>query len=301
MQQIRRIVVGLDSTQSGALTEGARRALEQARWIAQRAEGHVTLVHSMRADEHWDPVDENFVAHPARDASADVEAARDSLVGDGIDVELALADERAWLAIVRQALRETADLVIVGKRAELQHDGRRLGSVSQNVMRKSPCAVWVVKPGTQPAPSTLVAATDLTAVGTRVVGFAAMLADACGGTLHVVHAVALPLSVQLEGNEEETRYLEEARSSVRAQIERELAEFSLAAKAEVHVGLTSPTRAILECEARLSPDLVVMGTISRGGVAGLVVGNTAERLIARLDCSILAVKPADFVCPVALD
>jgi nucleotide-binding universal stress UspA family protein len=44
-----------------------------------------------------------------------------------------------------------------------------------------------------------------------------------------------------------------------------------------------------------------MGTISRGGVAGLLLGNTAERLLSRLDVSLLALKPADFVCPVTFD
>jgi universal stress protein E len=41
-----------------------------------------------------------------------------------------------------------------------------------------------------------------------------------------------------------------------------------------------------------------MGTISRAGIAGLSVGNTAERMLGHLDCSMLTVKPADFVCPV---
>ena len=69
-------------------------------------------------------------------------------------------------------------------------------------------------------------------------------------------------------------------------------------KAGIHVGLTSPTRAVLEAVEHLDPDLVVLGSVSRGGIAGLLIGNTAERLLGRLDCSILTVKPDDFVCPV---
>ena len=34
-----------------------------------------------------------------------------------------------------------------------------------------------------------------------------------------------------------------------------------------------------------------MGTVSRGGIPGLLMGNTAERLINRIDCALLAVKP----------
>ena len=41
-----------------------------------------------------------------------------------------------------------------------------------------------------------------------------------------------------------------------------------------------------------------MGTMSRGGVAGLLVGNTAERLLDKVECSLLTIKPEDFVSPV---
>jgi hypothetical protein len=49
---------------------------------------------------------------------------------------------------------------------------------------------------------------------------------------------------------------------------------------------------------RLKSDLVVRGTISRAGIAGLSIGNTAERMLGHLDCSMLTVKATDFVCPV---
>jgi nucleotide-binding universal stress UspA family protein len=45
-------------------------------------------------------------------------------------------------------------------------------------------------------------------------------------------------------------------------------------------------------------DLVVMGTVARSGIRGLVMGNTAERVLQRLRGSVLAVKPPGFVSPV---
>jgi hypothetical protein len=48
-------------------------------------------------------------------------------------------------------------------------------------------------------------------------------------------------------------------------------------------------------------DLVVMGTVARRGLAGLITGNTAERLLHGLSCSLLAIKPEGFVTPVTLD
>ena len=70
--------------------------------------------------------------------------------------------------------------------------------------------------------------------------------------------------------------------------------------AKLHIGITSPARAVLDGCEHLHPELVVMGTISRGGLPGVLLGNTAERLLPRLDVSLLTVKPDDFVCPVSL-
>ncbi len=41
-------------------------------------------------------------------------------------------------------------------------------------------------------------------------------------------------------------------------------------------------------------DLLVMGTVARAGLRGLLVGNTAEEILPNLECSILAVKPLGF-------
>lgn len=49
-------------------------------------------------------------------------------------------------------------------------------------------------------------------------------------------------------------------------------------------------------EARV--DLLVMGTVGRTGIKGLLIGNTAEEILARTPGSILAVKPPGFVSPV---
>jgi nucleotide-binding universal stress UspA family protein len=41
-----------------------------------------------------------------------------------------------------------------------------------------------------------------------------------------------------------------------------------------------------------------MGTVARTGIAGLVMGNTAERTLQRLRGSVFAVKPPGFQTPV---
>ena len=48
-------------------------------------------------------------------------------------------------------------------------------------------------------------------------------------------------------------------------------------------------------------DLVVMGTVARAGIAGMLIGNTAERVLLKLPCSVPTVKPDGFESPVRLD
>jgi len=59
-----------------------------------------------------------------------------------------------------------------------------------------------------------------------------------------------------------------------------------------------PEQVIPELVVAQGIDLVVMGTVARTGIAGLLIGNTAERLLRKLPCSVLAVKPDGFVSPV---
>lgn len=45
-------------------------------------------------------------------------------------------------------------------------------------------------------------------------------------------------------------------------------------------------------------ELVVMGTVARTGLPGFIIGDTAEKALTTVDCSVLAVKPDSFVSPV---
>ena len=45
-------------------------------------------------------------------------------------------------------------------------------------------------------------------------------------------------------------------------------------------------------------DLLVMDIIARSGISGALIGNTVERLLPHVFCSVLALKPDDFQCPI---
>jgi nucleotide-binding universal stress UspA family protein len=45
-------------------------------------------------------------------------------------------------------------------------------------------------------------------------------------------------------------------------------------------------------------DIVVMGTIGRSGIPGLLIGNTSEAVLQKIDSSVITLKPADFLSPI---
>jgi universal stress protein E len=304
MEHFRSILAALDLGRGGdGLTPGSRKAIERAAWIARRVGASLTLLHSEKHDEYWDAEADGFVQTSGSGGRQRqvLDATCAELAREGVDARLVVRPETAWLAIVREVLREGIDAVVAGKRTNTHSDDRKLGTVARKLLRKCPCAVWIEDPREAADPTDILAATDLTPVGDRVIELAASVAHAVGAKLHIVHAYSLSFEAQLEGGEARREYERRKREEAEDHIERTLETTPMAGAAKLYIGLTSPTQAILEGVRAIRPGLVVMGTISRGGIPGVLVGNTAERLFDRLDCALLTIKPLDFVCPVAVE
>ncbi len=48
----------------------------------------------------------------------------------------------------------------------------------------------------------------------------------------------------------------------------------------------------------VAADLLVMGTPCRTGITGFFIGNTEEKILQKINCSVLAIKPDGFVGPI---
>ena len=49
----------------------------------------------------------------------------------------------------------------------------------------------------------------------------------------------------------------------------------------------------------IDAELVILGTIGRTGISAALIGNTAEHVIDRLNCDVLAIKPEGYISPLA--
>jgi len=67
---------------------------------------------------------------------------------------------------------------------------------------------------------------------------------------------------------------------------------------QIHLLQGRPELVIPELARNKKIELIVMGTVCRTGVPGLIIGNTAETVLRMVDCAVLTVKPPGFVTPV---
>lgn len=60
----------------------------------------------------------------------------------------------------------------------------------------------------------------------------------------------------------------------------------------------TPWKEIQKVADQTPADLVAMGNVGPSGIKGLLLGNTAEKVLSICPCSLLTVKPDDFVSPI---
>jgi nucleotide-binding universal stress UspA family protein len=229
---------------------------------------------------------------------------------NGVEVTTELLRGRPATALVREVLVAGHDLLVRSHARDLADQPQPYGAVDMELLRLCPCPVWLI--GRRPSPHTpwrLVAAInpnpdDATEqqLNVTVVEWALMLRDITGAHLTLLHAWSVFGGSILRSRLPEHEFLEYIDSARRAS-EDAMAAFAkpLADRLNgVPIQLVEgePERAISRFVDQNGVDLVVMGTVARSGIPGLVMGNTAERVLQRLRGSVLAVKPPGFVSPV---
>ena len=222
----------------------------------------------------------------------------------GLEVETALAAGTPFLEITRRVQQFRHDLVITdGGRGEAA--GRVVDSTTMHLMRKCPCPIWVVRPHTPYRYTRVLAAIDpdtasrgKDSLNRKIIELAIAMARLESSELHVVQVLELH-GLPAESSAEVWRSWEAtARGEIKRRLDEFLAGYDLGVDARVHSLVGRPAAAIAELAGDEEVDLLVMGTVCRTGVRGFFIGNTAEEVLARVDCSLLTVKPDGFVSPV---
>lgn len=227
----------------------------------------------------------------------------------GVDAKAKLAYGKPWIEIVRQTIRDKHDLVIVGTRDVGTIIRLMFGTTAMKLLRQCPAPVWVSRPDTRDELRNVLVAVDLGDMFPHVVEMGLRLRSLGAKTLRLVHVVDFPLDRLWSSGlpEADTQhYHHEIRSRVEnrfmQELERQLqGRIPSDIQVEIIDGSVSPGPPLLRYIERHHVDLLVLGTVTRRGLAGLFLGSTAEWLLPQVRCSVLAIKPTDFQSQVSLD
>lgn len=309
MRRFRKILVGVDLSWcdrfvSDELSEPNKEAVRQAMWLARLNTATVDFLFSIELSARTQELitecgtEESNVLDEAKEQLAFlVENARK----EGIKAQGHVVIGRSWVELIRQVLRNQNDLVLVGTHHRSSFQDFFLGSTGIKLLRKCPCPVWITQPWNKPSLDSILVAHDLRSVGDLAMQLGCSMASLQEAQLHVVHAAEhldfdfiFPASISAK---HKRAYGNESRSHIEAQ----LAGLNLPRPAAMHFVIDPPEVAIMRCIEQYRIDLLVMGTVGRTGISGCFTGTTAERLLPRIPCSLLAVKPPSFQTPVSLD
>jgi nucleotide-binding universal stress UspA family protein len=284
-------------------------ALEQAVGLAMRCGAALTIVDVLpevpaRARDFLTPELEEELTVSRRDRLADI-AGRIT----GVQVSTKVLRGRPATAIIQEVLRSGHDLVVRSHARDLADVPRSLGPVDMELLRQCPCPVWLIGPGGGPRLRRIAAAvhshTDEAAerqLNATILNLALILRELGGGELTLVEAWSLFGENLLRARtpaEALAEQVEAVHRAVEADLAALVAAFGDRARGVRTVSLKGiPEDVIPAFVESEGIDVVVMGTVARTGIAGLVMGNTAERVLRRLHGNVLAVKPAGFVPPV---
>ncbi len=284
---MKRILVATD------FSEHAERALAWAAALAKQFNAQLELVTSvfvvpLAAGPHTYGIPPDYLRNVREQADRHLDELAARFASAGLRVECTVLHEDPASGICARAIETKADLVVIGTRGRGGIAHVLLGSVAERTARLAHCPVLAVHAGSpQPRPlRKLLVPMDYSAPALAALDLARALLEP-GGELLLLHAIA---PVQSAGAPE--RPLEDPRAEQWARAEFEKLRGSLAgAKARLEIRYGAPDAAVVDAAAEASADAIVMGTRGRSGIAHLLLGSVAERVLRRAPQPVFVTQP----------
>jgi len=214
-------------------------------------------------------------------------------------------DYPAYEAVIRGAQRFKADLIVAERHLKAHHFSWLLHFTDFELLRLAAPPVLLVKTPQLYRRPRILAAVDPSHAYSKpirldreILRAAVVLSQALHGRLHAVHAFdPLPIGGLPEGlalTEAAQKIEAAAESKASKRLARVLKGADIP-ESRRHMLACHPIDAVERVASEIGSDIVVMGAVSRSGLDRLVIGNTAERVLDRLPCDVLIVKPRRFV------
>jgi universal stress protein E len=288
-------------------------SIERAAWLARHVPTDIELFISDYAPHLTDAGSQGVALPDTRDAvlerhSRRLEQLAAPLRSEGLSVAIdARWDYPLHDSIVRKSVGCGADIVVKDTHFHSVLKRSIFSNTDWTLIRNCAATLWLVKPRPPGQKPCFVAAVDPlherdkpAGLDHRILETAKELTAALGGELHAFHAfdITAALAVSTDSMTMPIALpMREFADAMRAQhtdAVRELCSKHGISLDHTHVHQGSTRELLMTLTDQLRADAVVMGAVSRSGLKGLFIGNTAEDVLDRLHCDLIIVKPSGF-------
>lgn len=225
-----------------------------------------------------------------------------------IDIHASTAENNDFISIIQNVLQHKHDLVIKEETLD-----RGIDQLAMRLVRKCPCPVWVVKRDSGDFRNIL-AAVDVgdsypesVALNQKILELTHSLAQREKGEAHYLHVWRLEHEIMLTGprfnvaSQEISEMKKEISTKSLSQLHQLLGQKQISSEGgNIHLREGRSEEVIKQAITDLNIDVLVMGSVARSGIPGLLIGNKAEKLLTTINCTVLTVKPDGFISPVTL-
>ena len=276
----------------------AKAALGQAVWFARNGGAKLTLIYAAPDYKRFSQI----ASEIRQESELKMRQLLMDLNAGDLEVNLITRIGEPFVEIIHAVQGQGYDLVLAGTRGLANWEQFLVGSTAKRLIRKCPASVWIVHNENAGPPKVVLAVTDFSEVSRKAVLEGLSVAERTRAEFHLLHVIdsgdvppdvisRIPhgSSLEQEIQEEAQRRLDEFVKSIETNFIR----------VQPHLILGTPWKEIQRMVQQLSVDLIAMGTVGRNGIEGLLLGNTADKVLDHCDCSILTVKPDGFVSPIA--
>jgi universal stress protein E len=208
-----------------------------------------------------------------------------------VKAEVAVGIGSGWERLIERVKDFQHDLIIAGTRDRSPMRRVLFGSTAMKLLRYCPCSVWIAKPQTDDGKTIVLAAHDLTDVGHRALELATSYAKLSKGQLLILHAFETTPHHGLAGSDVEAAERKILSNAAHEKLHDSISRLEDGPAFELIIRNGRPDHEVLLLVEQRAVDIVFMGTRSRTGIGAMFIGNTAERLLPELNCSVIAVKP----------
>lgn len=298
MKAYTRIIAAIDFTPS------CRNALKEAVRLSAPNNAKLTAVHVL----------DEFLAHELKRAlSTDQATIRadwqerlkkfvdESDLGPAqVEIEVRIGHPFAELA--ESCRVHAADLLVMGAKGSRNEPGR-VGIIAAKCVRKAPVDVLLVREDACGPYKHLVTCVDFSDNATKAVRHALSLAKQDGASLDCIYVYQSALAMSLDYGGlvapmplgTDAQAMEMWQEELKTFMEPFMQEFPEVTVKTVVLERINIREAILDHVKDTHADMVVLGTRGKTGLRELLIGTTAEKIVANAPCSILAVKPDEFL------